>query len=303
MHSQRPPVALSTMYWQHKGWSLRTFWERAQALGFAGIEISHVVREADVADLRPGDIPILAVHAPAPRREGPSGWDAMRLISAPDEEARRWAVAQVEHSIRWAAAMGARAVCVHLGTVEGLRGDVWALEQRYLAGQKGTAIYEQRLHAVREKRATLAPPYLEAARRSLEALARCAAREGVRLGLESRRYFFEIPTLEEAERLLADHDPDIVGFWYDSGHCQVLANLGFIPHAAWLERLGHRLVGAHLHDTRHLRDHLIPGLGEIAWTQVRDALPATAVWTLEVDWYFEPEEVQAGLDLLETAAL
>ncbi len=296
--SSRPLFALSTMYWQHKGWSLQAFWEIAQSLGCEGIEISHIVREEDVQDLRPDEVPIVAVHAPAPKRDGPAGWDAMRLISTPDESARQWAVAQVEHSIRWAARMGAPVVCVHLGVVEHVAREVWVLEQRYLAGQRGQPVYEAHRSRVEAIRRRWAAPYLEAARRSLDTLAACAAREGVRLGLESRRYFHEIPTLAELEYLLANSDPAVVGFWYDVGHCQVLSNLGMIPHDAWWHRVPDRLVGVHVHDVIGLRDHLVPGTGDVPWHQAATFMATATVITFEVDWYFTEEEVRRGVTFL-----
>ncbi len=283
------------MYMQHKGWSVREFWHRARDMGFAGIEISHIIWEEDVEGIRPGELPILAVHAPAPKRRGPAGWDAMRDISSPDETKRRWAVAQVEHTIRWAARMDANLVCVHMGTVEGIAREVWALEQRYLAGQRGHPIYEHERERVRAHRATQAGIHLEAARRSLDTLISLAAKEGVRLGLESRRYFHEIPTLEELEVLLSPYDSTVVGFWYDVGHCQALANLTFIPHEAWWNRVTGRLVGVHVHDVVGLRDHLIPGMGEVPWKEVKPVLTTADVITFEVDWYFTEEEVQHGL--------
>lgn len=287
-------IALSTMYMQHRAETLTRFWEIAQDLGCQAVEVSHSVWEMHLAGFRPGDLPILAVHAPAPRGPNPHSRDAMRLISSPEEEARRWAVDQVKRSIDWAADVGARAVCVHLGRVEGIQRHEWVLEQRYLAGQRHSRTYARLLADYMTMRRELAPPYLNAARRSLDDLAAHAARRGLHLGLESRRFGHEIPNLEEAETLLADHDPDLIGFWYDCGHCQVTANLGFAPHQAWLDRLANRIVGVHVHDVVGVRDHLIPGTGEIDFSRLAPYIPERAVVTLELDWYFEPEEMRAG---------
>ncbi len=289
------PVALSTMYMQHRTHSLSAFWELARDMGFDAIEASHIITEEHLHTLPDESIPIRSVHAPAPRGSTPPGWDAMRYISHPDPEKRHWAVQQVQRSIAWAADVGAQAVCVHLGVVEGLSREVWILEQRYLAGQLGSPQYTHQRDWLLKTRAERAQTYFEAAQRSLDALAEQAAQYGIRLGIESRRFYSEIPTLEEAVRLLEGHDPAVVGFWYDSGHCQVTANLGLTPHEEWLETLGDRIVGVHFHDVVGLRDHLIPGMGEIDFMRIAAYIPKEAVITLEVDWYFEPEELRSLL--------
>jgi sugar phosphate isomerase/epimerase len=139
------------------------------------------------------------------------------------------------------------------------------------------------------------PPFFEAARRSLDELAALAIRYGLRLGVESRRQYREIPSFEELGILLADHAPATVGFWYDPGHVQVLANLGFHQHQPWLDLFAARIVGVHLHDVIGLRDHLLPGLGELDFAHIGRHLPADAVRTFELDWYYEEQELQTGL--------
>jgi len=141
-------------------------------------------------------------------------------------------------------------------------------------------------------RAEHAPRYIEAVRRSLDSLAVTAEKHGVRIGLESRRYPHEIPNLEEAAALLAEHDPTVVGFWYDMGHCRVTANLGFASESDWLTTLGDRILGVHMHDVVGLRDHLLPGMGEIDFIAKTPYIPPTATLTWEVDWYFTEEELR-----------
>ncbi|MCP4199416.1 MAG: hypothetical protein GY762_19900 [Proteobacteria bacterium] len=61
---------------------------------------------------------------------------------------------------------------------------------------------------------------------------------------------------------------------------------------------GTRTIAAHLHDTRGLRDHLIPGTGEIDYHLIANRLPADALRIFELDWYFTDEEILAGVDHL-----
>ncbi len=287
--------ALSSMWSQHRFDDLRSLAQAAMALGFPSLEISHIVTPDQVADLRPGDIPILSVHYPAPTRPSPYGRPADTFLSSPDEERRQWAVAQGERCLQFAAEMGAQAVCVHLGTVDMPTHWEWALEQRYLGGQSQSPLYTKLRDHIIAERAARAPAYLNAARRSLDALAKIAQRLGVRIGIESRRHYREIPILDDLAILLREHNPDLVGLWYDMGHVQVLANLGFHRHQDWLDAFADRIVGVHVHDVIGLRDHLLPGLGELDFAHIARHLPNTAVRTLELDWYYEGEELREGL--------
>ena len=117
-------------------------------------------------------------------------------------------------------------------------------------------------------------------------------------GSNSRVNHWQIPTFNELGVLLAASDPGTVGFWYDCGHVQVLHNLGFHRHQDWLTAYCERIVGVHCHDVIGLRDHLLPGLGEINFQDIARVLPKEAVITCELDWYYTPEEIMQGASTL-----
>jgi sugar phosphate isomerase/epimerase len=287
-------LALSTMWMQHRFERVADFAAAARDLGFGGIEASHIVTPAMLAHDHPAALAIRSVHFPAPAVPSPFGLPAETLLSATDDAPRRWAVAQGFASIDFAAAAGAGAVCLHLGEAPATRRLEWALAQRFLGGQRADPIYAAALAEVEADRKAVASPALDAARRSLAELADYARPRGVRLGVESRVQYWQIPTFAELGVLLDENDPAVVGFWYDCGHVQVLHNLGFHRHDDWLAAYAGRIVGVHLHDTAGLRDHLLPGLGELDFDRILAALPPAAVLTCEFDWYFTPQEITAG---------
>lgn len=298
MNHPSPPslshLALSTMWMQHRFARLADFAAAAQDLGFGGIEVSHIVTPQSLGDSDPASLGIWSVHFPAPAYDSPFGPPAEALLSSPDDSARRWAVAQGCGSIDLAGAAGARAVCLHLGETPARRHLEWALAQRFLGGQRHTAAYRSALAEVEADRRRVAGPALDAARRSLDELAAYARPRGVVLGIEARLQHWQIPSFAELGQLLDSSDPVVVGFWYDCGHVQVLHNLGFHRHEAWLAAYAHRIVGVHLHDVIGLRDHLLPGLGELDFDRIGRVLPATATLVCELDWYYTPEEIAAG---------
>jgi sugar phosphate isomerase/epimerase len=293
-HLSLDRFALSTMWMQHRLDRVADFAVAARDLGFGGIEVSHIVTPAMLGNADVATMNIRSVHFPAPTIPSPFGQPAEALLSAPDEHQRRWAVAQGCASIDLAVSAGAAAVCLHLGETPAMRRLEWALAQRFLGGQRGTAIYAAALAEVEADRARVAGPALAAAQRSLEELAAYARPRGVVLGIEARVHHWQIPTFVELDLLLANSDPAVVGFWYDCGHVQVLHNLGFHQHDAWLAAYAVRIVGVHLHDVAGLRDHLLPGLGELDFRRVLSALPAAVVLTCELDWYYTPQEIVAG---------
>lgn len=293
-HVDLSSLLLSTMWMQHRFDRLSEFAATARGLGFAGIEVSHLVTPAMIGDAHVAALGIGAVHFPAPAQPSPFGQPAEALLSSPDENARRWAVQQGYASIDFAGQAGAAAICLHLGEAPAPAHLEWALRQRYLGGQRQSEVYAAALAAVEEERRALSPLALAAAQRSLDELAGYARPRGIRLGIESRVHHGQIPTWSELGQLLAGSDPQVVGFWYDCGHVQVLHNLGFHQHEQWLAAYGQRIVGVHLHDVVGLRDHLLPGQGEIDFAWLAASLPAAAVRTCEFDWYFHDNEIVQG---------
>jgi len=288
------------MWMQQREDRLMVWWETVRRLGFVHIELSSILTAEMMAGVRPGDLPVSSVHFPVPAvthpevRRSPDD-----LLSSPDEDLRCWAVEQGRRTIGLAAELGAQAVCVHLGRVPIPRHFEWVVYQRYAGGYRGTPVYEQALARLLDVRWQAAEPYLTAARRSLAELARYAETAGIRLGIETRLHVYEIPNRDEAELLLGEHDPAVVGLWYDCGHVQVQANLGLDAPAAWLESLGPRIVATHLHDVRGLRDHLLPRPGgDVDFRLLAAHLPAEALRVCEFDWYFEPEEIEAAVAYL-----
>lgn len=136
---------------------------------------------------------------------------------------------------------------------------------------------------------------MRSVRRSLMELAEHAAQNGIRLGLENRYHYPEIPLPDELEELLELGCGEVVGYWHDTGHAQVLQHLGFATHEEWLRRFGDQAIGVHLHDVIALKDHLPAGVGLVDWDMVAGNLPPGALRTCEFQSFNSRQEVVAGL--------
>lgn len=296
------PLSLSTMWYQNRAENLPKWWQEVRALGFSHIELSHIVTPDMLQDVAPGSIPVSSVHYPAPTTPHPTVHrPADDLLSSPDESLRLWAVSQGRRSIDLAAEMGATALCIHAGRVEIPDRLEWVVRQRFLGGYRNHKVYQAARADLLAARRAAAAANLTAVRRSLDELARYAQAAGIRLGIETRLHIAEIPSLDEASLLLDDHDAAVLGLWLDVGHVQVQANLGMSPLNDWLLAFSSRIVSAHLHDAIGLRDHLLPGCGEIDFAHLSTFLPPSALRVVEVDWYFSaPELLAARQHLIQT---
>jgi sugar phosphate isomerase/epimerase len=274
-----------------------------RAAGGGTIEINYMPTREQLEQLlaRP-DLVVSSVHNICPR---PTDAHGNRIpdpsLVAEDETERRHAVTLAMATMDLCRRVGGSVIVVHAGD----------LVVDPDAEMRLSALYVDRLHEEDEfatlrarivaKRAAVAGPPLERLLTSLAALVPYAEATGIRLGIETRQDYRDIPSIDELGIILDRFSSPMIGYWHDTGHAQRLANLGYVPHAAWLERFGHRLVAMHLHDCNGLRDHLIPGRGRVDWQKVVSCVRPDTVPVAELDHYFEVADIREGLAFLRQA--
>ena len=285
------------MWLQKRFDHLNDFFAAGRAMGFRQFEPGAVVTPSMLEGVVPGQQLIPSVHAPCPNIRHVSGQSAAGLFASTDKAERTWAVSRVKATIDLALHLGARAVVLHAGRVDVSR----TLEKRMrdLYPRKRSPLeYERAKAQLVAARARKQPANFAAACRSLEKVVPYAQAAGIKLGLETRYHYCEIPNLEEMHTLLADFDPKIIYYWHDTGHAHNQENLGFTPHEEWLRSFSPRMLGVHFHDIQGLKDHLIPGMGEIDFGMVASYLPDQAIRTCEFDYPFSEEEMTTGVEFL-----
>jgi sugar phosphate isomerase/epimerase len=250
--------------------------DRLAETGIASLELEYRVTTPMLTQLRrelgPRGLTVASVHnffplPPEMPRERASG-DLFNL-AASDKEERLLAVRQTQHTLEQAAELEAGVVVLHLGWLEGLE-DKKVTREAALAGGQTPEI---RQHL--ERRRVLAPAGLDAVSFALDRVVARALRLGLKLGLENRFHAYQVPNLDEAEFLLERFAGAPVGYWHDTGHAHNRELAGLNPASAWLERLGGRLIGCHLHDAVGPADHQLPGRGDMDWPALaRLMLPA-----------------------------
>ncbi len=283
------------------------FARTATRLGFGAIEINYVVPPEGVEQLlQTRGARVSSLHSPTPRVLVNEVWsDALNLASADDEE-RKLAVERAQATIDHAARAGAGRIVVHLGAIA-MEGGMFEEEVRL------RRLYDERVRdgeevealrqAAQERRREAAGRFFPHARRSLEEIAEHAARFGVAVGLENRYHFHEFPLIEEMRELLAGYPPDVVGFWLDMGHAEVMERLGLVRKESWLEELRERCIGVHVHDIKGLADHQPPGHGTADWAHFTKMIPPGIPRVLEINQKTPAHQVAASIPFLRGLGL
>ena len=256
-------------------------------LGFDTIELGHGIRISLMPGIQKmfdsGQVRFTSLHnfCPLPVEVMVASPDCYQLSAVSPEERER-AVKQTFQTIDFAERLGAPFVVLHLGQVK-MRPITDRLIEMTKAGMHLSRTYVRaKLKAVktRERRA---PAHLQWVKECLDRIVAHAAAKNVRVALESRRGYEEIPSERELPSLLDNLDSARVGYWHDFGHSQIKENLGFIDHAEWLGAIGSRAFGCHVQDcVWPAKDHEAPFTGGIDFEKLVPLLPPNCLFVWEM---------------------
>jgi sugar phosphate isomerase/epimerase len=257
-------------------------------LGFDLIELDHGVHRSLMPGIQKifdaGEIRLSSLHnfCPLPADAAATSPDCYKFSAASAEE-RDAAVTQTFQTIDFAARLNAPFVVLHLGQV-----NMPPITDRLIAMAK-TGRYLSReyvrmkISAVQE-REKIAPECLERVKNCLRRIIKYAAPRNVRIGLEARRDYEQIPTERELAELLEEMNSPHLGYWHDFGHSQIKENLGFIDHAEWLRAIGPRAFGCHVQDCIWpARDRQPPFTGSVDFEKLVPLLPTNCLFVWEMN--------------------
>jgi len=264
--------------------------EEIVALGFDHIELSHGMTISKLPGIRKawqrGLFRCSGVHNffPSPVEVMIDAPDAFEFTSHRPHDRKR-AMDMTLRSLEMCSEFEASYLVLHMGSVP-MNPKKWTrvLTDMVAEGRQHDPAYIQRKHAFLKKRAKVAPLYYQRAIEALESLASRASELGVKLAIESRSRFEDMPNEDEMVRLQQHFaDQTAIGYWHDFGHVQLKHHLGLLDHPQWLETISPHLIGCHLHDVEWPQlDHRVPFQGGIDYAallrHVPPALPL--VWEL-----------------------
>ena len=279
--------------------------EEIVGLGFSRIELSHGMSVAKVPGIRKafqrGIFTCAGVHNffPSPVEVMIDAPDAYEFTSHRPFDRQR-ALDLTFRTLDMAAEFKAHYLVLHMGSVP-LNPKKWTrrLTGMVAEGRQTHPEYVKAKIAFVRKREKLGPLYYYRAIEALTAIAERAAEVGVKLAIESRSRFEDMPSEREMVAL-QDHfaDNPWVGYWHDFGHVQLKHNLGLLEHYEWLERIAPRLMGGHVHDVEWpARDHRIPFSGTLDYAAILRFFPPGCPLTWELSPTRDADEIRDALAL------
>lgn len=276
-------------------------------LGFSNIELSHGMTVAKLPGIRKafaaGKFVCSGVHNyfPSPVEVMIDAPDAYEFTSHRAFDRQR-AMEMTLKTLELAAEFKAHYVVLHMGSVP-MNPKKWTKRLTAHVAEQGRngAAYAKEKIAFVKKREKVAPLYFQRAVDALGQLGEKAAEYGVKLAVESRSRFEDMPTEREMIRLqeqFAEHP--WIGYWHDFGHVQLKHNLGLLDHVEWLRRISPHLIGGHVHDVQWpQRDHRVPFTGTLDYQELLPFFPENCPLVWELSPTRKSEEIREALAVWE----
>lgn len=269
-------------------------------LGFDLIELGHGIRISLMPGIQEmfdaGEVRFSSLHnfCPLPVEVMGASPDCYTFSTNSARERER-AVRQTLQTIDFAARLGAPFVVLHLGRVP-----VKPVTEPLIALSKAGKIFSReyvrrKIDAVAQREAA-APACLVNVKECLKPIIEHAAAKSIRLGIEGRRGYEEIPSEREIVPLLDELNSAQVGYWHDFGHSQIKENLGFLNHEEWLRAMGPRTLGCHVQDCIWpAQDHQPPFAGDIDLEKLVPLLSPTCLFVWEMSPRKTVEEIRRSV--------
>jgi sugar phosphate isomerase/epimerase len=257
-------------------------------LGFDLIELDRCVRTSLMPGIQKmldaGEIRVNSLHnfCPLSAESRTSLPDCYKFSAASIEERER-AVTQAFQAIDLARQLNAPFVVLHLGRIT-----MSPITDRLIAMAKAGKYLSREYVRIKisavQKREKIAPECLKRVKNCLLRVLDYAAPKNVKIGLEARRDYEQIPSERELSQLLEEMNSPHLGYWHDFGHSQVKENLGFIDHAEWLRAIGPRAFGCHVQDCFWpAREGQLPFTGSVDFKKLVPLLPTNCLFVWEMN--------------------
>lgn len=298
-------LVLSTSWNAFRHHNGRSLVAEIKALGFKEIELSFNLTSSILKDIRSEflkkQIKITSLHNFCPIPKGLPRKLALPdcySMASPNQRQRQNALRYTKKTIDTASLINGSSVILHCGRVE-IPDRTRKLINLYNKGRRHSKEFRELRKAYKKERDGLSKPFFENALRSLEELNRYAKKKNVLLGIETRAYYREIPNLEETGVILDKFKNSNLRYWHDTGHAQIMENLGFTRHREYLDLYAKDMLGIHLHGVVGCFDHQAPIESRFRFSWIKPYLKKTTLKVIEAHYPASASAVRESKEYLE----
>jgi sugar phosphate isomerase/epimerase len=218
-------------------------------------------------------------------------------LASLDKNERKKAVEATKITMETACRLKAKAVVVHSGRLD-IKDKTRDLAKAIDEGRDVSSLIET---MQKERAEELKKGYIDSLLKSMGEISGSSKNCNIKIGLENRFYFRELPSVSEFELIFKYFDADTnIYYWHDTGHAKVFENLGLLSQNEYLEKFSHRLLGVHLHDvTGTTDDHKAPLEGNVNFAILKPYLNKDIPKVLEPHAPATSEQIKRSVKYLK----
>ncbi len=293
-------LAISTMWNALEQPDGAAVFDALKELGFKNIALSRNLTIEQIEHLKPkfreiGQVPPCVIQNYCPILPGILQVDAKTdniLLSSLDNDERKEAIRRTIQTMQLALEMEISTVILRLGEVDTYDRS-YLMTDLYEYGEREFEAFSKKITEATEWRKRKEAKHHDAVMRSLDQINECALKMQLRIAIENRPQYFQIPNFDEVGLFFEEFYGSPMCYWHDVGHAALQQKLGLCWSQDWLKAYSDHLVGVTLHDLQELEVYHPPGAGDLDWDEIIPQIPPEVVKVVEVEHGDEDEIIQA----------